>query len=401
MAYSLALIVICGLLFNWLFEKIKLPGLLGMLIAGVLLGPWGFNLLNSDIMAVSDDFRKIALIIILLRAGLGLKKETLAKVGPAALRMSIIPCILEGSALLLMAVWLFDLGWIEAGILGFAIAAVSPAVVVPAMLDYSRRGIGSDKGIPTLILAGASADDIFAITIFTGFLGLYAGDRLSMAMGALNVVVSVASGILLGIMVGFIFIKFFSRYHMRDTKKVLIILGAAILMTALEDLLKGNFAVSSLLGIMTVGFILLEKLPVASERIAAKFGKIWILAEILLFVLVGAKVNIGVMFDAGLTGLLMIFAGLVLRSIGVLISVTRCNLNIKEKVFCMIAYVPKATVQAAIGAVPLAMGVKGGELILALAVLSIILTAPLGAIGIRLGASRLLTHPDEKNRAST
>jgi NhaP-type Na+/H+ or K+/H+ antiporter len=185
---------------------------------------------------------------------------------------------------------------------------------------------------------------------------------------------------------------------MRDTKKVLIILGAAIMMTAIEDLLKGSFAVSSLLGIMTVGFILLEKLPVASGRIAAKFGKIWILAEILLFVLVGAKVNIHVMFDAGLIGLLVLFGGLVLRSAGVLVSVAGCKLNLKEKVFCMIAYIPKATVQAAIGAVPLAMGVKGGELILAMAVLSIIVTAPIGAIGIRIGAKKLLSHPPDAPR---
>ncbi|MCK5758133.1 MAG: cation:proton antiporter [Clostridiales bacterium] len=393
MAYSLALIVIAGLIFNWLFEKIKLPGLLGMLIAGVLLGPWGFDLLSADIIAVSDDFRKMALIIILLRAGLGLKKETLAKVGPAALRMSIIPCILEGTALLLMAVWVFDMGWIEAGILGFAIAAVSPAVVVPAMLDYSKRGVGSDKGIPTLILAGASVDDIFAITIFTGFLGLYTGDKISIAIGGLNVILSIISGIVLGIIIGFVFVKFFNKYHIRDTKKVLVILGAAILMTALEDLLSGAFSISSLLGIMTVGFILLEKIPVVSERIAVKFGKIWILAEILLFVLVGAKVNINVMFDTGLTGLIIIFTGLVLRSVGVLISVVRCNLNVKEKIFCMIAYIPKATVQAAIGAVPLALGVKNGELILAMAVLSIVITAPIGAIGIRLGAKKLLQHP--------
>lgn len=393
MAYSLALIVIAGLLFNWLFEKIKLPGLLGMLIAGVLLGPWGFNLLSADIMVVSDDFRKIALIIILLRAGLGLKKETLSKVGPAALRMSLIPCILEGGALMLMSVLVFDMGWIEAGIMGFAIAAVSPAVVVPAMLDYSARGVGSNKGIPTLILAGASVDDIFAITLFTGFLGLYAGDKINIGLGVLDVVLSVASGIVLGIIIGFIFVKFFKMHHMRDTKKVLLILGAAILMTALEDLLAGSFAISSLLGIMTVGFILLEKIPVVSERIAAKFGKVWILAEILLFVLVGAKVNINVMFDAGFTGLLVIFIGLALRSVGVLISVVRCNFNMKEKVFCMIAYIPKATVQAAIGAVPLAMGVKGGELILAMAVLSIVITAPLGAVGIRLGAEKLLHHP--------
>jgi NhaP-type Na+/H+ or K+/H+ antiporter len=379
-----------------LFEKIKLPGLLGMLIAGVLLGPWGLNLLSGDILAVSDDFRKIALIIILLRAGLGLKKETLAKVGPAAVRMSLIPCLLEGGVLLILSVWLFNLGWIEAGIMAFAIAAVSPAVVVPAMLDYSARGIGSEKGIPTLILAGASVDDIFAITVFTGFIGLYAGGKANPAMGALSIVISVISGIVLGIIIGFTFVKYFSKYHLRDTKKVLIILGAAILMTAVEDLLKGNFAVSSLLGIMTVGFILLEKLPVASGRIAVKFGKIWIFAEILLFVLVGAKVNINVMFDAGLTGLIVIFGGLLLRSAGVMISVSGCKLNLKEKVFCMIAYLPKATVQAAIGAVPLAMGVKGGELILAMAVLSIIITAPVGAVGIRIGAEKLLNHPADK-----
>lgn len=393
MAYSLALIIIAGLVFSWIFEKLKLPGLLGMILAGILIGPWGFNLLTEDTLLVADDFRKIALIIILLRAGLGLKKETLTKVGPAILRMSIIPCLLEGAAVTYIATLVFGMGWIEAGMLGFTIAAVSPAVVVPAMLDFSKKGIGSDKGIPIIILAGSSVDAILAITIFGGFISLYTSEKINIASGAANVLISVITGILFGVLIGFLFVWYFRRYHIRDTKKVLIIIGATILMTAIEELLKGHLAVSSLLAIMSVGFILLEKLPRASERLAVKLGKIWILAEILLFVLVGAKVDISVIFSAGATGLAVILVGLLMRSAGVILSLIKSGLNTKEKAFCVISYIPKATVQAAVGAVPLAMGVKGGELILALAVLSIIITAPIGQIGIRLSAKKLLHHP--------
>lgn len=394
MAYSLALIIILGLVFSWGFEKIKLPGLLGMILAGILIGPWGLNLLSSDIIIVSDDFRKIALIIILLRAGLGLKKDTLAKVGPAALRMSFIPCILEGAAVTYLATLVLGMGWIEAGMLGFCLSAVSPAVVVPAMLEYSDRGLGSNKGIPTIILAGSSADAIFAVTVFSGFISLYAADKVNLAGGIFNVLISILAGIAFGVLSGIILVWFFRKYNIRDTKKVLVILGAAILMTAAEDFLKGILSISALLGIMTVGFILLEKLPEVSERLAAKLGKIWILAEILLFVLVGAKVDISVIFNAGVYGVIIIAAGLLVRSLGVFISLIKSGLNNKEKAFCVIAYLPKATVQAAVGAVPLALGVEGGELILAVAVLSILITAPIGQIGIRLSAPKLLQHPD-------
>jgi NhaP-type Na+/H+ or K+/H+ antiporter len=390
MAYGLALVIITGLAANWLFERLKLPGLLGMLATGILLGPWCFDLLSSDFLAISDDFRKIALIIILLRAGLGLKKEVLSKVGGAALRLSFIPCLLEGAMVMGASILLFGFSIIEAGLLGFTIAAVSPAVVVPAMLEYQHQGIGSVKGIPTMILAGASVDDIFAITLFSAFIGMHAGREINVGSVIGTTAFSIVIGILLGIAVGFSFVLLFRKVHTRDTKKVLIILGAAILMTTAEDFMSAFIQISSLLGIMTVGFILLEKLPVVSERLALKFGKIWIFAEILLFVLIGARVNINVLFDSGLKGLMIIMAGLILRSAGVMLSLVRTNLNLKEKLFCVISYIPKATVQAAIGAVPLALGVRYGEIILAVAVLSIVITAPLGSIGIRRGAGRLL-----------
>ncbi len=390
MAYGLALVIITGLAANWLFEKIKLPGLLGMLTTGILLGPWCFDILSEDFLIISDDFRKIALIIILLRAGLGLKKEVLQKVGGAAIRLSIIPCLFEGGMVIAASMLLFNFTIIEAGMLGFIIAAVSPAVVVPAMLDFQQRGIGGEKGIPTMILAGASVDDIFAITIFSAFVGLYAGRSVNFAVMAGSTVISVVIGIILGTAVGFLLLFLFRKMHIRDTKKVLLILGAAILMTAAEDFMSPFLQISSLLGIMTVGFLLLEKLPVVSERLAVKFGKIWIFAEILLFVLIGAKVNISVLFDSGFKGLLIIFAGLVLRGAGVILSLVKTPLNLREKLFCVISYIPKATVQAAIGAVPLALGIKGGEIILAVAVMSIAITAPLGSIGIRAGAVKLL-----------
>jgi len=390
MAFSLALIILAGLLANKICEKLKLPGLIGMLAVGILIGPYVFDLLSDNLLIISDDFRKIALIIILLRAGIGLNKNKLKQVGKSALFLSFIPSVLEGTAIMLISTIVFDLSIIEGGMLGFIIAAVSPAVVVPAMLDFQSQGIGDKKGITTLILAGASVDDVFAITIFSGFLGLYSAKKITLLLSISEILISIALGILLGIIVGIIVIKLFKKLHIRDTKKVLILIGVAIFMTSFEGFIKNVIPISSLLGIMTVGFLILEKLPNAAKRIASKLGKIWIIAEILLFVLVGAKVNIQVAFDAGLKGLLIILIGLIFRSIGVLISTLNSNLNKKEKAFCVIAFIPKATVQAAIGAIPLMMGVKSGELILAVAVLAIIITAPLGAIGIKYGAKKLL-----------
>lgn len=391
MALSLALIILLGLFFSFIFERIKLPGLLGMLILGIIIGPYGFNLISNTTLEVSGDLRKIALIIILLRAGLGLNKKTLSKVGIPAIKMSCIPGIFEGLTIMFVAGFLLDISFIEAGILGFIIAAVSPAVIVPVMLDLIDKKVGEDKGIPTLILAGASIDDVFAITLFTTFLGLYGGSSVSFSRQLLNIPISIALGILSGVLIGLLMTFLFRKYYIPDTKKVLIILGAAIILNSLENFLEGFIPIASLLGVMAIGFILLEKHSEVANKIGSKLNKIWVFAQLLLFVLVGAEVNIYVAMDSGLIGIVIIAVGLMARSIGVLISVSGTNLNWKERFFCVISYIPKATVQAAIGAVPLSMGVASGEEILAIAVLSILVTAPLGAIGIKTTSYKWLT----------
>lgn len=390
MSTSLAIIILLGLLANILFIKMKLPGLLGMLLLGMILGPYVLDWISPDLLRVSADFRQIALIIILLRAGMGIGSDDLKKVGTPALKLSCIPGLFEGFTIAFLSTKVLGFSFIEGGILGFILAAVSPAVVVPAMLDFQEKRLGTNKGIPTLILAGASIDDVFAITIFTTFMGLYSGSHVNIGVQILNIPISIIIGILLGTIIGFIMVKIFEKYHIRDTKKVLLILGSAIMLTALEKFFKSRVEIAGLLGVMAIGFIILEKRPVVAKRLSHKFNKIWIFAEILLFVLVGAQVNISVALNAGLKGLLIIFIGLIGRSIGVFISLLGTNLNWKERLFCTIAYIPKATVQAAIGAVPLALGVKSGEIILAIAVLSILVTAPLGAIGIKATGKRLL-----------
>ncbi|WP_315116007.1 cation:proton antiporter [uncultured Clostridium sp.] len=390
MATSLAIIILLGLLTNALFTRLKMPGLLGMLILGVIIGPYGFNLIQSDIMNVSADFRKIALIIILLRAGFGISRDDLRKVGRTALKMSCIPGLIEGFFIAFASTKLLGFSFIQGGMLGFIIAAVSPAVVVPQMINFMEKGIGTNKGIPTLILAGASIDDVFAITIFSTFLGLYSGNHVNIGVKILGIPISILLGVASGIIIGFILIWMFKKYHIRDTKKVLLILGSSILLTALESLLKNKIEIAGLLGVMTIAFIILEKMPHVGKRLAMKFNKIWVFAEILLFVLVGAQVNIKVALEVGGVGIAVILIGLLGRSIGVIISVLGTELNWKERFFCVISYIPKATVQAAIGAVPLSLGVASGDLILALSVLSILITAPLGAIAINLSAMKLL-----------
>ncbi|MDK2799790.1 MAG: solute carrier family (sodium/hydrogen exchanger), er 1/2 [Clostridiales bacterium] len=392
MATSLAMIVLLGLLANTLFTKLKMPGLLGMLILGVVIGPYVFNWLDPNLLKVSADFRQIALIIILLRAGLGISRDDLTKVGSTAIKLSCIPGLIEGFTITFISTIILGFSFIEGGILGFIIAAVSPAVVVPQMLEFTEKGVGTDKGIPTLILAGSSIDDVFAITIFTTFLGLYSGSHVNIGIQILTIPISIILGIVIGFMIGLAMVRIFRKYHIRDTKKVLFILGSAIMLTALENILKNKIEIAGLLGVMAIGFIILEKRPKVAKRLAAKFNKIWIFAEILLFVLVGAQVNISVAFDAGVKGLMIIFIGLIGRSLGVVLSTLGTDLNWKERLFCVISYTPKATVQAAIGAIPLSLGVKSGEVILAIAVLSILVTAPLGAIGIKASAKRFLTH---------
>ena len=390
MALSMAFIVLAGLLLNYIFTKLKLPGFLGMIILGVAAGPYGFNFLDKNLIEISGDLRTIALIIILLRAGLGISRNELKKVGTIALKFTCIPGLIEGFTVALVSMKLLGFSFIEGGMLGFIIAAVSPAVVVPFMIFLTENKIGTEKGIPTIILAGASADDIFAITLFTVFLGLYGGSSANPFLQVLGIPLSIILGTAAGIITGIILVRVFKKFHIRDTKKVLIILSISIFLKGMENFLQDKIEIASLIGVMTIGFIILEKLPAVAGRLSEKFNKIWVFAEILLFVLVGAQVNIHVAVDAGMTGIVIILVGLAGRSIGGYIATIGSNLNMKERLFCILAYIPKATVQAAIGGIPLAAGVASGDVILAIAVLSIIITAPAGAVLMKLSYKNLL-----------
>lgn len=393
MLFSLGLIIILGILLKLSFEKIKLPGLLGMLILGVIIGPYGpLPLIDEGILNISSELRKIALIVILIRAGLGIKKETLKKIGKPAMKMSCIPGLLEGFSIMFISKYLLGFTFIQGGILGFIIAAVSPAVVVPSMLHFIETGRGKDKEIPSLILAGASIDDVFAITIFSSFTGLYFGTNSNLAFQILGIPVSIILGILSGALIGLIVYEIFKKFNLSDVQKILILFSISLMYNAGEEYLKGIIPIASLLGIMAIGYVISERDSKFGLEMSLGYNRIWGLAEILLFVLVGAQVNIHVAMDSGMIGILIIAFGLIFRSIGVIISLLGTNLNKHEKLFCVISYIPKATVQAAIGAVPLTMGVEGGEIILALAVLSIIITAPLGSMGIRIVGEKHLSR---------
>lgn len=394
MIISLAIMTILGLLVNALLVRIKLPGLLGMLLLGILLGPYGLNVLSPDLLQVSDDLRRLALIIILIRAGLGIHKEDLIKVGGSAVRISFIPGILEGFTIAFLAIRLFGFTFIEGGILGFVIAAVSPAVIVPQMLKLLDQKLGTGQGVPTLILAGASIDDVFAITLFSAFIGLYTGSNSNLTWQILEIPISIILGIGLGVVFGLLLGRLYKDVRMRDTRKVLILLGAAILMKAIESWVQSRINIAALLGVMSMGFVLMERKPEVSRRMASKLNKMWVLAEIVLFVLVGAQVDVTIAINAGLLGLLIILAGLAARTVGVLLATLGSHFTWKERLFCAIAYLPKATVQASIGGIPLSMGVESGGLILALAVVAILFTAPLGAIGIDKTAPLLLVREE-------
>lgn len=392
MALSLALILITAFFINEILTKLKIPGLLGMILLGIILGPQGYNLIDENLLVISGDLRLIALIIILLRAGFGIKKSELNAVKGEVVKMSCIPGIFEGVTIALVSMKLLNFTFIQGGILGFIIAAVSPAVIVPKMLEFQHLKRGTEKKIPTIILAGASVDDVFAITIFTSFLALYGGENINILRNILNIPLSIFLGIGIGGVIGYVVVKFFKHYSIRDTKKVILLLALAILFNGMEKFLDKNYhiEVASLLGIMTIGFVILEMLPNLGSRLSIKFNKIWVFAEIILFVLVGAQVNMGVALDSGIDGMIILILGLFARSFGVYLSLLGTDLNLKEKVFTMVAYMPKATVQAAIGAIPLSAGVASGEVILAIAVLAILFTAPLGAASIDYLGKRFL-----------
>jgi solute carrier family 9B (sodium/hydrogen exchanger), member 1/2 len=391
MEMSLAIIILLGLLIYNLFTRIKLPGLLGLLILGIVLGPNGLNMIESDLLDVAEDLRMIALIIILLKAGLGINRKQLAKVGLPAFNMSWVPGLFEGFAVVLASMWLLDFSFIEGGMMGFILAAVSPAIIVPSMLYLMETKRGTKKGIPTLILTGASVDDVFAITMFNMFLTMSLGKNLNIGLTILEIPVSILLGILLGCVSGLLLVQLFKVFHIRDTKKVLIILGVALVLHLIEEAFKGALPIAALIGVMVIGVIIMEKKPNLADRMSIKLGKVWVLAEILLFVLVGAEVNVSTVMDIGFVGLLVVIIGLIGRSIGVFVATIPSKLSFKERLFCAIAYVPKATVQAATGSIPLAMGVNNGDVMLAVAVIAILFTAPIGALAINLSYNRLLS----------
>ncbi|OQY58438.1 MAG: potassium transporter [Desulfobacteraceae bacterium 4572_88] len=394
MAFSLALIIILGLSADYLFRRLRLPGLVGMLIAGVLVGPYVSDFMSAEMMAVSGDFRKIALVVILLRAGFELRRDTLNRVGRAALIMSSVPAIFEIAGVLLVAPFLLNITPLEAVILGCILAAVSPAVVVPLMIDFMDRGRGAKKGIPTLILGASSVDDVFVIVLFTVFLGMYGGGEVNLLVKLAEIPLSIILGIIAGLIPGYFLYRLFIKYDWQPPKRTLMVVGTAIALIWLEEACENYVPIAGLIGVMAIGFIILEKSEPVAHIISQKLKKIWVGAELLLFVLVGAQVNIHVAWKAGLAGTAVILVGLIFRSIGTYISLFGTPLTRQEKLFCVVAYVPKATVQAAIGAVPLAAGVVSGEVILAVAVLSILLTAPIGAIGIMIFGEKVLDYGD-------
>ena len=386
---SLAFIFLLGLSLGYVFMKLKLPALIGMLLTGIALGPYVLNLLEPSLLSVSVDLRQLALVIILTRAGLALDIKDLMKVGRPALLMCFVPACFEIAGMMLIAPPLLGISLLDAAIMGTVVAAVSPAIIVPKMLHLMDQKYGTSKSIPQLIMAGGSVDDVFVIVMFTAFTGLALGDNIS-AVSFLQIPVSILSGLVLGVLLGWLLTRYFKRYHMRDSVKVLIILSVSFLLVALERVLKGILPVSGLLAVMALGATLLKNYEVLALRLSAKFSKLWVGAEILLFVLVGATVDIKYAVGAGLSAVVVILFSLLFRMAGVFVCMIKTQLTLKERVFCMIAYLPKATVQAAIGSLPLAMGLPCGKIVLTVAVLAILITAPLGAFGIDMTYKRLL-----------
>ncbi|MFQ9485319.1 MAG: cation:proton antiporter [Lachnospira sp.] len=390
MLLSIALILLVGMSMGWICRKIKLPGLLGMLITGIVLGPYVLNMLDIKLLGISADLRKIALIIILTRAGLGLDLTSLKKIGRPAVLMCFVPATFELAGMLLLAPRLMGMNLLEAAVMGAVLAAVSPAVVVPRMVKLMEEGYGVKEGIPQLILAGASVDDVYVIVLFSTFSGMMQGEGASV-IRFVNIPVSIILGMIIGLTIGILLAFYFQKVHIRDTAKVLIILGISFLLAAAEDSLTTPVTFSALIAIMFIGVGLQRKREAVAKRLAVKYGKLWVAAEVFLFVLVGATVNIGYLGRVGVRALLMIAGALLFRMAGVWVCLLGTGLKTGEKAFTMLAYTPKATVQAAIGGIPLALGFACGDTVLTVAVLAIVLTAPLGAFAIDLSYRKLLT----------
>lgn len=381
MLTSIALILLLGLLLGSIFSKMRLPGLLGMMIAGIVLSPHAFNLIDKSILSISADLRQIALVIILTRAGLSLDAADLKRAGRPAILMCFVPACTEITGTIILAPILLGVTVLEAAIIGSVIAAVSPAVIVPRMIKLIDEGYGKKHSIPQLLLAGASVDDVFVIVVFTALISLASTGTVS-AISFLQIPVSILTGIGTGTAMGSILVIFFKKFHMRDSVKILIILSFSFLLLELQNRLEGMIPISGLLAIMSLGIVMKQKYSVLAERLSGKYNKLWVAAEVFLFVLVGATVDLKYAAAAGIFAVLLVTGALVFRMSGVAMSLIKTRLTRKEKLFCMIAYTPKATVQAAIGTIPFTMGLACGQTVLTVAVLSILITAPFGAVCI-------------------
>lgn len=389
MLLSISLILILGMFMGWICRKMKLPALLGMLITGIILGPYGLNLLDGSILGISAELRKIALIIILTRAGLGLDLSGLKKIGRPAVLMCFVPASFELLGMILLAPKLMGLSVLESAVMGAVLAAVSPAVVVPRMVKLMDEGYGVKEGIPQLILAGASVDDVYVIVLFSTFVGMMQGEGASI-LKFVNIPVSIFFGIAIGLFLGVLLAYFFKKVHIRDTSKVLIILSISFLLVVIEDKLTTAITFSSLIAVMFIGIGLQKKREAVAKRLSVKYGKLWVAAEVFLFVLVGATVNIEYLGKIGAKAFVVIIGALIFRMFGVFVCLLGTNLKRKEQLFAMMAYTPKATVQAAIGGIPLALGLACGDTVLTVAVLAIVFTAPLGAFAIDWSYKKLL-----------
>ena len=379
MLTSIAVILLLGLAAGWLFSKMKLPSLMGMIIVGILLSPHCLNLVDESILQISADLRQIALVIILTRAGLSLNLSDLKKVGRPAILMCFVPACVEMLGTILVAPVLLGVSTLDAAIMGSVIAAVSPAVVVPRMIRLMEEGYGKKNHVPQLVLAGAAVDDVFVIVVFTALTTLASTGEIS-ASSFLQIPLSICLGILLGIVAGWLLVVFFRKNHMRDTVKILIVISISFLLLEIQNRLEGIVPVSGLLAIMSMGIIINQKHNILAQRLSAKYNKLWLGAEILLFVLVGIAVGLNYALAAGAAAIVLVVVALVFRMTGVALSLLKTRLSGKERLFCMMAYTPKATVQAAIGTIPMTMGMECGSLVLTVAVISILLTAPFGAI---------------------
>lgn len=389
MLTSVALIFLCGLFLGGIFQRLRLPSLLGMIITGIVLGPYVLDLLDDSLLAASADLRELALVIILTRAGLSLNMADLKRVGRPAVLMCFVPACFEMLGTILLAPPLLGVTVLEAAVMGSVMAAVSPAVIVPRMIKIMESGYGKEHSVPQLILAGASVDDIFVIVMFTVFSGMAAGGEMEVG-SLLQIPVSIVLGILAGVLVGLCLVLFFKKLHMRDSVKILIILSLSFLLIEAENRLEDIVPFSALLAIMTMAIVIKQKYDVLAIRLSGKYNRLWVGAEVMLFVLVGASVDLKYAVNAGAMAVVVVLLALVFRVVGVLLCLVKTELTRREKIFCMLAYLPKATVQAAIGAIPLSMGLACGQIVLTVAVLSILITAPVGAICVDTLYKRLL-----------